>query len=131
MKIFYSIRNLFRSDKIIKIDDTHFEHHYSNKTIEKWNNKRRDEDNVLELINKEGMHFKPRGRSGYLYFTYKSRIAEIYTELGFKGIIIQYRNTDTWQLPKNQKMTQEERDITLLEIKKWREKTGNTLDIEY
>ena len=72
----------------IKFDDTHFQHHISEKLKEEWATDRREKDKVQELLTKEGVHLKSHGRSGFLYITDNGRIAEVEFELGMNGLIL-------------------------------------------
>jgi hypothetical protein len=93
----------------IKIDDTHFQHHISDKLKDEWTRERREKDRVSALMNKEGVHLKSHGRGGFIYLVDKGRIAELEFELGINGLILYFENLGHWTIPTKTKITEEER----------------------
>lgn len=113
-----------------KIDDTHFQHFISEKTKDEWAKERRDKDNLEQLMNKDGLHFKSHGRNGFFYFIDKGRLAEIEYELGVNGLIIWFNATDNWAKPNKLQLTTDEKLTIKTEIEKWAEKTKNSIDFD-
>jgi hypothetical protein len=112
----------------VKFDNTHFQHHISEKLREEWAFKRRTEDKVLELINQDGIHLKSHGRSGFIYYVDKSRIAEIEFEIGIKGLITYFDSVEHWVLPSRMTMTKGEKGKLKRQLNYWSDKTKNLLD---
>ena len=115
---------------IEKIDDTHFQHFISEKTKDKWTNERRDKDNVDQILNIDGLHFKSHGRNGFFYFVDKGRLAEIEYELGVNGLIIWFNSTDNWAVPDKLPLTRDEKMTIKTEIEKWADRTKNAIEFD-
>ena len=113
-----------------KIDDTHFQHYTSEKIKDKWANERREKDNVDQILNNDGLHFKSHGRNGFFYFVDKGRLAEIEYELGVNGLIIWFNSTDNWGVPDKLPLTTNEKMTIKTEIEKWAERTKNAIDFD-
>ena len=111
-----------------KIDDTHFQHHISEKLRAEWENERREKDKVWNLTDKEGIHLKSHGRSGFIYFVDKGRIAEIDFELGTNGLILFFEKIDHWTVPTKIKMTNEERNEIKQRLTTWSTGTKNPIE---
>ncbi len=82
----------------VKSDDTHFVHHISDKLKNEWVRERREKDKVLSLTNKEGIHLKSHGRSGFIYIVDKGRVAEIDFELGINGLMLFFGKVESWTI---------------------------------
>jgi len=114
----------------VKFDDTHFQHHISEKLKEEWATNRRAEDNVLRLINQNGVHLKSHGRSGFIYCVDKGRVAEIEFELGMKGLITYFDRVEYWVLPTKKTITKEEKEKLKQQLNDWSDRTKNALDFD-
>ncbi|TCC89194.1 hypothetical protein EZ428_15950 [Pedobacter frigiditerrae] len=114
----------------IKFDDTHFQHHISEKLKEEWAIERREKGKVQELIAKEGVHLKSHGRSGFLYITDNGRIAEVEFELGMNGLIMYFNSLTNWSLPTKQTLTANEKQKIKIDINNWATKTKNAIEFD-
>ena len=114
----------------IKFDDTHFQHHISDKLKEEWATDRRGKDKVQELITKDGVHLKSHGRSGFLYITDNGKIAEVEFELGMNGLILYFNSLTDWSLPTNQIITVEEKQKIKSDINNWARNTKNAIEFD-
>ena len=114
----------------IKFDDTHFQHHVSEKLKEEWATERREKDKVQELITKEGVHLKSHGRSGFLYITDNGKIAEVEFELGMNGLILYFSSLTNWSLPKKQTLTADDKQKIKIDINNWATKTKNAIEFD-
>lgn len=117
-----------KGSTISKIDDTHFQHYYSEKVIDKWTNDRRNKDKVYELIDKTGIHLKSNTRSGYLYILEDRKIAKAKYELCVNGLLIHLENVINWVLPKRQKIMIDERQKIKTYIISWALQTKNAIE---
>lgn len=113
-----------------KIDDTQFQHYTSEKIKNKWANERREKDNVDQIMNNDGLHFKSHGRNGFFYFVDKGRLAEIEYELGINGLIIWFNSTDNWAVPDKLPLTTDEKMTIKTEIEKWADRTKNAIEFD-
>jgi len=114
----------------IKFDNTHFQHHISEKLKEEWAIKRREKDKVQEVLMKEGVHFKSQGRGGFLYISDNKKIAEVEFELGVNGIILYFNSLTHWSLPTKQTLTAEEKQKIKIAINNWATKTKNAIEFD-
>jgi len=112
----------------VKIDDTHFQHHISLKLKDEWTRERRVKDKVSTLMNREGIHLKSHGRSGFIYLVDKGRIAELEFELGVNGLILYFDTVDHWTIPEKTKMTEEERELMQTQLTNWSTETKNKIE---
>ena len=112
----------------VKIDDTHFQHHISDKLKEQWTDERRQKDKVWSLTDKEGIHLKSKGRSGFIYLVDKGRIAEMDYELGINGLILFFEMIDHWTIPTKIKMTNEEKNEIRQRLTIWSTETRNPIE---
>jgi hypothetical protein len=110
----------------VKIDDTHYEHHIPPEQIAEWAFERRQKDNVLDLITKNGVHTKSHGRSGYFYIVNDGKIAELYFELGVAGLIVELDSITKWVLPNEITLTEKQKSFVKDKIIEWA-RTTNTL----
>lgn len=115
---------------VLKIDDTHFEHYYSQKLKDQWAAERRIKDGVGSFKDIDGVHLKSHGRNGFVYFVEKGRIAEIEYELGTKGLIIWLKATDSWYFPNKQILTSNEKQNIKNSITDWAVNTKNAIEFE-
>ncbi len=101
-----------KGSTVNKIDDTHYEHYYSQKIKDGWNEKRRTKDNLKSFIHEEGFHITGPNRSGTIYYISEGRVFEIFWEL-FNGqpfdISLSFDSLDSWALPTKQLLTSEEK----------------------
>ena len=114
----------------IKFDDTHIQHHISEKLKEEWATDRREKDKVQELLTKEGVHLKSHGRSGFLYITDNGRIAEVEFELGMNGLILYFNSLTNWSLPTKQTLTVDDKQKVRNDIINWATKTKNAIEFD-
>jgi hypothetical protein len=114
----------------IKFDDTHFQHHISEKLKEEWANERREKDKVQEMIETEGVHLKSHGRSGFLYITDNGKIAEVEFELRMNGLILYFNSLTNWSLPTKQTLTADEKQKIKIDINNWATKTKNAIEFD-
>ncbi len=114
----------------IKFDDTHFQHHISEKLKEEWATDRREKDKVQELLTKEGVHLKSHGRSGFLYITDNGRNAEVEFELGMNGLILYFSSLKNWSLPTKQTLTVDDKQKVRNDIINWATKTKNAIEFD-
>jgi hypothetical protein len=114
----------------IKFENTHFQHHISEKLKEEWATERREKDKVQELITKEGVHLKSHGRSGFLYITENGKIAEVEIELGMNGLILYFNSLTNWSLPTKQTLTANEKQKIKIDINNWATKTKNAIEFD-
>ncbi|TXD81023.1 hypothetical protein ESY86_19405 [Subsaximicrobium wynnwilliamsii] len=113
-----------------KIDDNHFQDYTSEKIKDNWAKERREKDNVEQLMNNDGLHFKSHGRNGFFYFVDKGKLAEIEYELGVNGLIIWFNSTDNWAKPSKLPLTTDEKLTIKTEIEKWAAKTRNAIELD-
>jgi hypothetical protein len=114
----------------VKIDDTHFQHHISEKIKKGWVTERHEKDKIHELLTKEGVHLKSHGRSGFLYITDNGKIAEVEFELGTNGLILYFNNLTNWSLPTKQTLTVNEKQKIKIDINDWAAKTKNAVEFD-
>ena len=115
---------------VLKIDDIHFEHYYSQKLKDQWAAERHINDSIENFKDIDGVHLKSYGRSGFIYFVDKGRIAEIEYELGIKGLIIWFKSTDIWYFPNKQKLTANEKLNIKNSLIQWAVSTKNEIEFE-
>ena len=113
----------------IKNDDNHFQHYIAEKLNEESTEKRRQKDNVLKLINKDGVHLKSHGRTGYLYIVDKGKICEVGFELGINGLILYFESLNDWSLPTKKRISDKEKEEIRNYITDWAKRTKS--DIEF
>jgi hypothetical protein len=114
----------------VKIDDSHFQQHISEKLKDEWANERRKKDNILGLIDKIGIHNKSHGRSGFLYYVTDGRIAELEYELGMKGLIVWFDATCKWIYPTKQDLNSKDTNDIKAALQDWANKTRNPIDFK-
>jgi hypothetical protein len=114
----------------VKIDDNHFQQHISEKLKDEWANERHKKDNVLSLIDKNGIHNKSHGRTGFLYYVTNRKIAELEYELGTQGLILWFNASCKWIYPAKQDLDNIEKGDIEKAIQDWATNTKNAIDIE-
>lgn len=114
----------------VKIDDTHFQHHISEKIKTGRVTERYEKDKIHELLTKEGVHLKSHGRSGFLYITNNGKIAEVEFELGTNGLILYFNNLTNWSLPTKQTLSANEKQKIKIDINDWAAKTKNAVEFD-
>jgi hypothetical protein len=114
----------------IKIDYNHFQSHISEKLKDEWADKRRNKDQVLSLIDKDGVHLKSHGRTGFIYVVDNAKIAEIEFELGVNGLILYFSNMTNWELPTRLLLTTEEKLNIRNKISNWATTTRNAIEFD-
>jgi len=114
----------------IKFDDTHFQHHISEKLKEAWVTERHEKDKVQELLTKDGVHLKSHGRSGFLYITNNVKIAEVEFELGINGLMLYFNSLTDWSLPTKQILTVDEKQKIKSDINNWATNTKNAIEFD-
>lgn len=114
----------------IKFDDTHFQHHISEKLKEEWAIERREKNKVQDLVTKDGVHLKSHGRSGYLYIVDNRKIAEVDFELGMNGLILYFSRLTNWSLPTKQTLAVEEKQKIKNDINDWATRTKNAIEFD-
>lgn len=114
----------------IKLDDTHFQHHISEKLKEEWANERHEKDKVQELLTKDGVHLKSHGRSGFLYITDNEKIDEVEFELGMNGLMLYFNSLTDWSLPTKQILTVDEKQKIKSDINNWATNTKNAIEFD-
>lgn len=111
-----------KSSTVEKIDETHYQHYYSQKLKDSWDNKRREQDKLKSFINKEGFHLSKGGRNGTLYYIANGKVCEIYWEISGVpqfNILLYFESLDSWALPTKQKMTSDEKEKIKSELLDW------------
>lgn len=114
----------------IKIDSNHFQSHISEKIMDEWATKRRDKDQVLNHIDKDGVYIKSHGRTGFIYVVDNGKIAEIEYELGMNGLILYFNSLTNWSLPKKQTLTIDEKQKIKIDINSWATMTNNAIEFD-
>jgi len=114
----------------VKIDDNHFQSHISEKLKDEWAVKRRNKDQVLNLIDNDGVHLKSHGRTGFIYIVDNGKIAEVEFELGVNGLILYFSNVIKWELPTRLIMTTEDKQKIRNNIIIWATKTKNAIEFD-
>ncbi|HZY38048.1 MAG TPA: hypothetical protein VFE53_15430 [Mucilaginibacter sp.] len=114
----------------IKIDETHFKHHISDKLKEKWATDRRKKDKIKDLMGTNGVHLKSDGRSGFIYIVEEKKLAEVDFELGTKALIIYFSRLSNWVLPDKLILKPEEKLKIRNDIEGWAVKTNNAIDFD-
>jgi len=115
---------------IAKIDDHNFIQYISERIKQEWANKRRDKDNIHELVKKNGVYLKSKGTNGFAYIVKDSKLAEVEFELGVKGLIIYFSNLNNWILPNKHTLKPEEKLKIRNDIRNWSTETGNAIEFD-
>jgi hypothetical protein len=105
-----------------KIDDTHYQHYYSQKVYDGWNNERRRKDKLRSFIDKDGFHIQKGGRDGTIYYISNGKVCEIYWEISGVpqyDILVGFDVVDSWVLPTKQLFTADEKKKIETELILW------------
>lgn len=111
-----------KGSTVNKIDDTHYEHYYSQKIKDGSNEKRRTKDNLISFINEEGFHITGPNRSGTIYYILEGRVCEIFWELSNGlpfDISLFFDSLDSWTLPTKQLLTSVEKGEIKTKLLNW------------
>lgn len=114
---------------VAKIDETHFKHYIAQKIKDQWTKDRHIKDRVDEMIGKNGIHDKPSGRAGFIYWVDGYNVFEVDYELGVKGLLLYFETSARWILPEVKNVTLEDELKIKDAINKWALKQN--IDIEY
>lgn len=93
-----------------------FEAYTSRKLQEDWDTERRRKDGLESLVNKEGFHFKPHGKMGYVYYVNLGRITEVEWH---EGEIEGSTFSKYWVYPEKCLLTDHEYQRIYSELKEW------------
>ena len=93
-----------------------FEVYISRKLQEDWDTERRRKDGLTSLVNKEGFHFKPHGKMGYVYYVSQGKIAEVEWH---EGEIEGSTFSKYWIYPEKSLLTDEEFQEAYAALKQW------------
>ena len=113
-----------------KIGEKLYETFISKINTDDWNSKRRINDEVVNLINQNGIHNKNKGRNGHLYYVENGKITEIEYELGIGGLIMFFRNTKIWFYPNEVELTIEEKNLIKQKIVTWSKETKSSIEFD-
>lgn len=106
-----------------KFSDTSYVHTIPQQTIDQWDSKRRDEDDVETFRNNVGFHLKHHGRSGTIYYVdSSSKVCECYCELSgvdSYDILIPKDQLTEWFLPAREKLSSIDKERIISEMKTW------------
>ena len=116
--------NKIREDKISlplgwtsnKVSPGNFQLYIAHKQRERWDNERRQKDNISKLLNEEGFHFKPTGKTGYVYYVSQKRITEVEWH---EGEIVGSTLSKYWIFPEKKLLTKEEYLKVYNDLKEW------------
>lgn len=110
-----------------KVNETLYQSFTSKVVSDKWKEKRRKEDNVGNLVNQNGIHYKPKGRNGHFYAVENGKIAEVEYEIDLNGLLLFFRNTNSWFYPVEIELQPTEKEKIKADIEEWSKKTKNNL----
>lgn len=99
-----------------KIGAGNFEVYIARKLQDDWHTERRRKDGLASLISKEGFHFKPHGKMGYVYYVNKGRITEVEWH---EGEIEGATFSKYWVYPDKRLLTDDEYQRIYAELKEW------------
>lgn len=97
--------------------------------IEKWLNERRSGDNILEILQDNGLHLKMHGRSGTLYYVNQGRIIEIDCEYDAYGLAVFVNDISHWSFPEFVSLMPAERTKFIEEINEWAQQSKGNVTI--
>lgn len=113
---------------IIKIDDTHYQKHTSDKKSEEtawiWRNKHK----VHELIKKDGIHKKSLARDGFLYYVKDMKLTEIYYDTNSNKLDISLNEVNNWVLPQKLALTDSDKAEIRNAITEWANKNKESIE---
>lgn len=99
-----------------KVSPGNFQLHIAHKQQERWDNERRQKDNIAGLVDSEGFHFKQYGKTGYVYYVSQNRITEVQWD---EGEIVGSALSKYWIFPEKKLLTKEEYLRVYKELKEW------------
>jgi hypothetical protein len=105
-------------------------HYLSEVVKDQWAEELRLKHKVHKLLDENGLHYKSDGRGGMFYYVSDKSLIEIEWELGAEGLIVWFHGVTEWAIPKGKLITQEQKDKTLIALKKWSEQKNTPLDID-
>lgn len=114
----------------LKVDETHFQTFISEKLKNEWATERRAKDKIEKLLAKNGIHHKPHGRSGFIYYVKNNFLSEVEYELGVNGFIIWFDSVKGWVIPVEKEFMEGEKEEFRNSIIEWSKKTKNAIDFE-
>lgn len=115
-----------------KISDNTYLVNIPEEQIESLKLKRWKKDNVENLVNENGFHIKPDGRSGTIYFVENNQLCEFYIEIsGVKefDIIIYFDQLNEWVLPNKKVMLESQKESIREKLIIWLEKEKIKADL--
>lgn len=101
-----------KGSTVNKIDETHYQHYYSQKVYDGWNNERRRKDKLQSFVDKDGFHIQKGGRDGTIYYIENGKVCEIYWEISGipqYDILVRFDVVDAWVLPTKQPFAADEK----------------------
>lgn len=99
-----------------KLENGALEVHIAQKLKGDWHTERRGKDGLASLVGKEGFHFKPHGKVGYVYYVRQGKITEVEWH---EGEIIGATFSKYWVFPEKSLLTDEEFQEIYAELKEW------------
>jgi hypothetical protein len=100
--------------------------------IDNWEINRWEKDQVLNLLNKDGFHLKPHGRSGTIYYIEKKQFCQIYFEnSGVKefDILIFFEKLTKWEMSKKEVINEKEKNEIRERLISWLKEKGIRSDL--
>ncbi|CAN5371834.1 hypothetical protein BH11BAC3_BH11BAC3_31800 [soil metagenome] len=107
---------------VSKNDDAHYTNYISNKLTAKEVIKRHEKDKVYKLITKDGIHKRPCGPDGFIYYVNNLRLTEFYYDRNSGGVCIYFEEVDDWILPIKKSFTDTEKIEIKCNLVSWGEK---------
>jgi len=112
----------------LKIDETHYQIFISKLLKNEWADERRKKDKIQTILKQDGIHHKPHGRSGYVYFVKSGQLAEVEYELGQNGQMLLFDSVIGWTFPVEKEFENGEKDEVKNAITQWFSKTKNAIE---
>lgn len=113
---------------IIKHANDNYSHFTAELIKDEWTTKRLKKHKIDKIGTTDGIHFKPDGRSGFIYYTSQGRTAEFEWELGMNGLILWFDSVKHWNHPRKTEITPTEKESIKKEIIKWSKCKGHAID---
>ncbi len=114
----------------LKVDNTHYQSFISSKLKNEWAEERREKDKIQRILTKNGIHHKPHGRSGYIYYVKDGKLAEVEYELGMEGLILWFDSVNEWVLPEHRSFDDREKEELKNAIIEWSTRTKNAIEFD-
>lgn len=114
----------------LKVDETHYQSFISSKLKNEWAQERREKDKIQRVLAKNGIHHKPHGRSGYIYYVKDRKLAEVEYELGMEGLILWFDSVSEWVLPEHRSFDNGEKEELKNTIIEWSTRTKNAIEFD-